>query len=395
LISIYWYLGYQRGEVMRIVISRLTKNESGQAIVLVLVLLLVSGLITAPLVAFTGNGALNRKVYEDRTAELYTADAGVEDALWRIQHGDVVLCPGNPSHNYTIPDVNGETVHVSIKSITDFEGAPNLTGTYRIQSTTTGGGGSTGIEAYVTAENKYGDYGDVLGQVLTSPGEITLKPGTEVYPSEGEHAPVEGYLGDWPTLDELIDFYLGDVAGEESYGSSLLTFDSNMELGPFYRDGDLEIKATVAGKTVTLTGTIYVTGDTLIGTTGQDFTLDLNGHAIFVASNSSDPQKALWIGGKCTVVGSGVIIAIGDMYFEPNTEAGVTDPIFVMSIFGTTNVQPGGDFFGAIAGNVEIQLQPGTSINYPEDEGWYGDLNFLIGVKKLVYSIASWEVNQL
>jgi len=379
---------------MKTTVKRLIKNESGAAMILALVLLLVGGLITAPLVAFTGNAVLNGEVYEDRTGEVYAADAGVEDALWRIQHGDVVLCPGNPSHGYTIPDSNGQTVNVTITSVTDFQGLPNLTGTYRIESTATGEGSSTGIEAYVTARNKYGDYGDIIGQVLTSQGEITLKPNTEVYPSEGEHAPVEYYGDDWPTAEELIDFYLEDVAGEESYGSSLLTFSSNMELGPFYRDGDLEIKASVNGKTLTLTGTIYITGDTLIGTTGKDFTLDLNDCTIFVASNSSDPKKALWIGGKCTVVGSGVIIAIGDMYFEPNTQAGVTDPIFVMSVSGTTQVQPGGDFYGAIAGSVEIELQPGTSINYPDTEGWGDDLNFLIGVQKLVYSIASWELSQ-
>ena len=162
----------------------------------------------------------------------------------------------------------------------------------------------------------------------------------------------------------------------------------------FYRDGELEFKAGTAGVTLTLTGTIYISGDTLIGSTGKDFTLDLNDHTIFVASDSADPQKALWIGGKCTLVGSGVVIAIGDMYFEPNTEAGVTDPIFVMSVSGTTSVQPGGDFYGSIAGSVEVELQPGTSINYPEDEGWYDGLNFLIGVQKLAYNIYSWEVSQ-
>lgn len=381
----------------RIAMSRLIKNESGQAMILALLLLLISGLITAPLLAFTGNGVLNGEVYEDRTTELYTADAGVEDALWRIQHGDVVLCPGNPSYNYTIPDVNGQTVHVSIKSITDFEGAPNLTGTYRIQSTATGNGSSTGIEAYVSAENKYGDYGDVLGQVLTSQNEITLMPGTEVYPEEGEHAPLEYYGGNWPALDELCEFYLDDVKDGTQYDSDTVIDIGGIDtdLGPAYVEGELTIEnSSNTNATLTLTGTVYVTGDTLIGATGKDFTLDLNDHTIFVASNSSDPKKALWIGGKCTVIGSGVIIAIGDIYFEPNTEAGVTDPIFVMSILGTTNVQPGGDFFGAIAGNVEIQLQPGTSINYPENEGWYDNLNFLIGVKKLVYSIASWELSQ-
>ena len=382
---------------MRIVMNRLIKNESGQAMILALILLLVGGLITAPLLALAGNGVLNGKVYENRTAELYTADAGVEDALWRIQHGDVVLCPGNPSYNYTIPDVNGGTVDITITSITDFEGVSNLTGTYRIVSTATGDVGGTGIEAYVTAANKYGDYGDLLGQVITSQGEITLKPGTEVNPSEGEHAPLEYYGGDWPTAEELIEFYLEEVEDGTHYDSDTVIDIAgvDMELESILVEGELEIKNSNNNPaTLTLTGTIYVTNDTLIGSTGKNFTLDLNGQTIFVASDSADPHKALWIGGKCTVVGSGVIIAIGDMYFEPNTEAGVTDPIFVMSILGTTSVQPGGDFYGAIAGSVEVELQPGTSLNYPESGGWYNDLNFLIGVKKLIYSIASWELSQ-
>ena len=380
---------------MKIDVKRLIKDEKGAALAMALILLLIGGLMAAPLLSFMGTGILSGEVYEARTAELYAVDAGVEDAIWKIQNSDGYLpcSPGSPPRNYTITDINGEDVDITITSLALYQGITNLTGTYLIESTTTGNSSGTQIEAYIEGVNKYGDYGDILGQVLTSQEEIVLKPGTEVYPPEGEQGPVEYYDNDWPTAEELVEFYMEDVMDEESYGSDMLALDSDMELGPFYRDGDMEIKAGTAGFTLTLTGTIYVTGDTLIGSTGKDFTLDLNNHTIFVASDSADPQKALWVGGKCTVVGSGVIISIGDMYFEPNTEAGVTDPIFVMSVSGTTSVQPGGDFYGSIAGSVEIELQPGTSINYPGG-GWYDDLNFLIGVKKLVYSIDSWEVSQ-
>ncbi|NIP55696.1 MAG: hypothetical protein GWN76_12215, partial [candidate division Zixibacteria bacterium] len=194
---------------------------------------------------------------------------------------------------------------ITITSVALYQGITNLTGTYRVESTTTGNGSGTQIEAYIEGVNIYGDYGDIVGNVLTSQEEIVLKPGTEVNPSEGENSPVEYYEDDWPTAEELISFYLEEVEDEEPYDSDLLTLDSDMELGPFYRDGELEIKAGTADVTLTLNGTVYVSGDTLIGSTGQDFTLDLNDHTIFVASNSSDPQKALWIGGKCTVVGSG------------------------------------------------------------------------------------------
>lgn len=382
--------------MMKIAVKKILRNEKGAALVMALILLLVGGLISAPLLSYMGTGLLAGEVYEARTAELYAVDAGVEDAIWKIQNKDGYLpcSPGSPPRNYTLTDINGKNVDITITSVALFQGIGNLTGTYLVESTTTGNGSGTQIAAYIDGHNKYGDYGDVLGQVLTSQEEIVLKPNTEVNPPDGEQGPAEYYDDDWPTAEELIDFYLDEVEGEEPYGSDLLTLDSDMELGPFYRDGELEIKAGTAGVTLTLTGTIYVSGDTLIGSTGKDFTLDLNDCTIFVASDSADPQKALWVGGKCTVVGSGVIISIGDMYFEPNTEAGVTDPIFVMSVSGTTSVQPGGDFYGSIAGSVEIELQPGTSINYPESGGWDDDLNFLIGVKKLVYSIDSWEVSQ-
>jgi hypothetical protein len=168
-----------------------------------------------------------------------------------------------------------------------------------------------------------------------------------------------------------------------------------MDLGPLYREGELDIvNSNNNPATLTLTGTVYVTGDTLIGATQKDFTLDLNDHTIFVASNTTGAQNALEIGGKCTVEGPGCIVVIGDIYFSPNIEAGMTEPIFIMSVAGETFTQPNGDFYGSIAGNVEVQLQPGSSVNYPEEEGWYDDYNFLIGVQQLIYSIYSWEVIQ-
>jgi len=383
---------------MKIAVKRLIKNEKGAALVMALILLLIGGLISAPLLSYMGTGLLAGEVYEARTAELYAVDAGVEDAVWKIQNQDGYLpcSPGSPARNYTITDINGKNVDITITSVALYQGIGNLTGTYRVESTTTGNGSGTQIEAYIEGVNIYGDYGDILGQVLTSQGEITLKPGTEVNPPDGEQGPAEDYDDDWPTAEELIDFYLDEVEDATHYYTDTVIDLAGIdtELGPLYVEGDLTIYNTSnTPATLTLTGTIYVTGDTLIGSTKKDFTLDLNDCTIFVASDSADPQKALWVGGKCTVVGSGVIIAIGDIYFEPKTEAGVTDPIFVMSVEGTTSVQPNGDFYGSIAGSVEIELQPGTSINYPGG-GWYDDLNFLIGVKKLVYSIDSWEVSQ-
>jgi len=390
-----------RGEKRKIDVKRLARDEKGAALVMVLILLLIGGLITGPLLSYMGTGLNTGEVYERRTDELYAADAGVEDAIWKIQQGEVALCPGDPTYDYTISDVNGKSVDVTI---TSFDGVGNLTMTYRVVATATGDGIGTEIEAYIFGVNPYGDYAGLLGQVLTSLNEIELSPGTNITPSEGEHAPIEYYEDDWPTAEELAEWYLKDVAGEEPYigspDSDILDLDgSDMEIGPFYREGELDIESTSNNPaTLTLTGTVYITGDTQIyGPTSVEpfkLTLDLNGQTIFVASDTSGAQNALEIQ-KCNIIGPGIIIAVGDIYFAPKSESGVTDPIFVMSVEGETLAQPGGDFYGSIAGSVVVDLQPNTSISYPE--GGFDDyeLNFLIGIQMLIFHIASWEVTPL
>jgi len=367
---------------------RLIRGEKGYILIAALLVLVVVGLISGPVLSYMVSGLRAGHVFETGAAELYAADAGVEDAVWRIPN--IGLCPGSPTTHYTISDVNGKSVDVTITYVNNTTDTVN----YHVESIATGDGSGTGIDAYVIGTSVYGDFSGITNNVITSQGEIDLAPNTEVNPSTGDHSPQEDYGGAWPTGEELAAWYFEDVEDEESYGSDIMILNGDTELGPFYRDGELEIKSGTAGITVTLTGTIYISGDTLIGTTGKDFTLDLNGHTIFVASNSSDPQKALWIGGKCTLVGEGAIIAVGDMYFEPNTEAGVTDPVFIMSVVGTSTVQPGGDFYGSIAGSVVVALQPGTSIDYPETG--FGVINFPgCTAGRFIYSIDSWEVSRL
>ena len=123
-------------------------------------------------------------------------------------------------------------------------------------------------------------------------------------------------------------------------------------------------------------------------------TLDLNGHTIFVESNSAD---AIIVGGKCTVSGPGAIIAVGDVYFAPKGDVGSNEePVFIFSISGKTTLQPSGAFYGAIAGSVEVDVQQGhePTIIYPPDGFGDDDLNFpgFNDVSQLAYIIASWEV---
>jgi len=65
-------------------LKEMNKKESGQALILVLILLLVGGLIIAPLLAFMSTGLIVGRVYEQKMDEVYAADAGVEDAIYNI-----------------------------------------------------------------------------------------------------------------------------------------------------------------------------------------------------------------------------------------------------------------------------------------------------------------------
>jgi len=138
-----------------------------------------------------------------------------------------------------------------------------------------------------------------------------------------------------------------------------------------YREGTLDIEntATDIGYNATLAGTIYVTQYLLIGQGPKEFILDLNEQTIFCEGN-------IKVSEKCRITGSGCIIAVGDIVFGPQGDVGDADDfVFIMSIDGTTELSPLGDFNGSIAGDVEVELFPNTSLIW-NSIGGEGDLNF-------------------
>lgn len=103
------------------------KKQKGQALILVLILLLVGGLIIAPLLAFMSTGLRTGQVYENKMMELYSADSGVEDAIWKIKTEDELI-PTLPTFpepkpvHYIVPDINGINVEVWVENLWVLEG---------------------------------------------------------------------------------------------------------------------------------------------------------------------------------------------------------------------------------------------------------------------------------
>ncbi len=411
---------------MKNVVKKLVRGEQGAALILVLVVLLVGGLIAGGLLQHMGAGLLSGEVYATRTAELYAADAGVEDAVWKIQHGETPLCAANRNWTYPSPSeppmiVNGKSVQVTIEYQDD--------GSFKISSTaasiddtnTAAILSSTGVEAYISPS--FMDFASLLDNAIVSNTSIIIhnnvsvtgnvtSGGTVTTPG-GDPEDVDGTVTqgadlDWPKADDLSAYYLDDVDDVEPpfpYSHPLNIGGADLTLEALYREGDWTIynDSNTAG-TITLSGTVYVKGDLEIGVTNKDLTLNLNNQTIFVESASADPQKAIEIGDRCTIIGSGCIIAVGDVYFAPKgTVGGEHEFVLVMSVAGTTTLRPSGTFYGCVAGDLAVDVQSGTSatiINTGLSEA--GDLNFPMGIgddpNELPpvsgVKIESWEVSQ-
>jgi len=398
---------------MKTIVKRLVGDEKGAALVLALILLLVGGLIAAGLLSHMGAGLLAGEIYERRTVELYAADAGVEDAIWKIQNNDGYL-PCNPSSEpriYTINDINGKSIKVSIDYVDG--------GTYKITSVAItdgdGDGGiaaidsTTTIEAYLSAS--YLDLSPFLDNAIISENTIDIQPNNTIngdvwLPDKNDleiHDPaaITGDVKDsnnmtltWPTADQLSSYYLDDVNPSNPYPYASIDIIDTKTIGPCYIDGSLLVDNTGDPDTLVLEGTVYVRDDMQFSQAGShDYTINLNGNTIFAGGSIDFPSNVV------TISGSGCIIAVGNVNFQPAIASGGDDFVLVMSITGTVCFKPSGDFTGCVAGNTEVQLQPGGTINWISPEG--KGINFPMGGGSNNQSstsglrIDSWEVSQL
>ena len=377
---------------MKRILTKLRRNQRGVVLIIVLILLAVGGLTIAPMLSHMSTGLKAGQTYEKKTEEYYAADAGVEDALWqitRIQHDPAL--PSNEADDdwqYSITDINGKIVDITIDYVDEDADGNDV---YKINSVASADGSDTAIESYLIYG---GGFGFILDNAITSPSDIDIGSGTVINGNvnfegtltnngvingnvETETGTIEGNgdlngdivlepIADWPSPDEVAGYYDDDLTGLESYESD--TWDIAVDgttLGPLYRDGTLAIVNTgSAGATLTLNdpyGTIYVTGDTVIGGP-HDFTLNLNNQTIFCESPTSGSHNALELTPQCNITGAGCIIAVGDIQFWPNLSG--DSFVLVMSINGEVQFQPSGDFVGCLAGDIQVDLNPGQSLDW-------------------------------
>jgi hypothetical protein len=399
---------------MKTMMKRTAKGEKGSVLPLALVLLVLGGVILAPLLGLMSTGLLAGQVYEGKMGSYYAADAGVEDAISKIK-GDVP-----DSYPYVYPEplvVNGDSVGVTIFR-QDLDPTCGEELRYRILSTVvTDDGGETAaivngttIDAHLSVS--YLDLSAFLDNAIVSNDTITLKGDTVVngdiwLPDEegltvDSDVVINGTVKDegdmslvWPTAEQFSSYYMQEMEGAYDPGGFIDIKDLNPKtIGPWYREGSLAVDNTGDSATIVLEDTIYVAGDLEFIQPGasRNYTINLNGQSVFVEGDFSLASTSI------SILGSGCIIVVGDINFQPNIIGDDDDFVLVMSITGETFFHPSGDFSGCIVGDTHVQLQPHCTINWVSPEGKGLDVPLGVGDDDRLppvtgLSILSWEIS--
>jgi hypothetical protein len=337
------------------------RQEHGQVLILlVLIIFTCSSVVLAPLLNFMTTGLVTAKNQGLYVQEIYAAEAGVHDAFWKIKYvvPGVPKQPSDPPLQYVIAGgVNGKSVNVTISYIDS--------STYRVHSVATNP--ATGHQRSIDSDLNAGggglDFSNFTNKAMTSPGTITTKSsdvingdiwtgtsfdGKATLNGECTVATVTG----WPTAEQLETYFGYQVDESNPYSNGTITVTTPGQSGPLYA-----YTASNPTRTYTLTGggsltgTLYINGSLSFDNAAN---INLNGKTIFVTGSvTNSPQT--------TINGPGAIIAIGNISFSPHVSGAY---IFVMSVEGKVNFQPNGDFYGSVAGDTNINLQPGCTLNW-------------------------------
>jgi hypothetical protein len=367
-------------------VKSMCDKEQGQVLILSTFILLISAVCSlVPIVSFMGTGIVTTMNTGLHTQEIYAAEAGVYDAMWRM----IMIAPGvpkgtwDPPLNYAIDGgLNDKSVNVTLSRYNSFnfrihsvakESHTSHQSTVDTDIAILGVGGLDLAEFAKFAVTSNGTIGADYYNVKIN-GNIWI-PDLANYdgkPPNGDiiAAPITG----WPTETMLDTYYSYLVNMDSPYANSVIDISNPLLRGPLYAQGAGNYVLTGSGN---LTGSLYIDGNLYFD---QYAHVNLDGNTIYVTGNlQTHPQS--FVGGP------GAIISVGNMAFSPHVGNAY---LLVMSVSGSIDFQPNGAFVGAVSGDVDITLRPNSSITW-QDPG-VGNLD-LPGMYNHIRSIDTWSIH--
>jgi Tfp pilus assembly protein PilX len=333
--------------------KRLRNNESGQALILALMLLAVGSFLSIPALSLSSTSLGYHRVTEKNTLEVYAADSGVEYAVCQLGNNSAEYEENPLEHSFTM---NDGTVAVTAEYIGG--------SIYKITSVADNGIGSgKSIESYVVITVSLFDYGMAAtegninlsgnAEVTSSPdsfdgdiyanGAITLSGNAEVQGdatatgeiSVGDNASVSGDQEENlenPLVFAQIDtsVYLEEAnQGTLIEGDLVISGNGYYDLGPAHITGNLII---TDNRIVRLNGTVYVDG-------------------------------SITMSGNTRLEGAEAVVAVGDIQITGNTQLTVAEIPLVISIDGDITVS-GNSWTSALlyAQNGDITLSGNSKV---------------------------------
>lgn len=173
-------------------LKRIFKGESGMALPLALVLLLVGALFVVPALSLLSTTLNANQVVDQSDLELYAADAGIEKAIWHLENDEDFDLPeeGSEVEVDFEETLNSKNVSVTIENAGDLG--------YKIISEASGQDGNTTVTAYVVLASEEGGAAPTIFDFAAASldGDVNMTGSTWIYSEPRGDGDIFANLGD-------------------------------------------------------------------------------------------------------------------------------------------------------------------------------------------------------
>ena len=328
------------------------RDEKGKVLVLALVLLVLGALILTPLLGLMNTGLHAGRTYENKTAELYAADAGLEAAIHWLMNGrpdSWGWVEPEGEEKVWIRDGN-DRLHINDRYVTvtvEEHGAANI---YKVTSRITGPEPGTTVMSTLWAVHVIQGCVDVTGPKTVFEGDVLITEDMTV--TVGGQVDGNLVIGGDLTMEQQSEI-AGDitVTGDATMNQST-TITGNICVG-----GDLTLEQSAV-----ITGHVYVGG-----------TLTLKNSATITGDVFVEGDLVLYQGAK--VVGD--VYVWGNITFYQNPNADIFGDVYAYSDLITITLGNPSTIHGIVYATGEVDCVGHPNRTCPEIEECPGDCDYV------------------